>query len=561
MKACLRKNKWLLVITVVLSIITSAGGVAVALFLQRIIDVTISGDFNGFFQVIIASAIYLAAFGVLYFVYDLCSKLFLRNFIRQMRARVFHGVLRRGYQDFTENNTADYISALTNDIKLLEENYVLPLLLTLQHAVTFLVTLVLLLFLSPLVTLCLVVCMVFMYTIPSLLGKKLQKRQEVLSDSLSRFTSKLKDIFSGYEVIKAFCITKQMGGEFDNQNKQVADAKFSADKMFVLNESVSQMLAVFTQMASIFLASYLVLIGNISMGTLIALVQLGSSFVWPVVTIMQNLPKIKGIRPVITRLDEFSDYHDNSFTGVTPPSFDREVSVKNLTFSYNPEQQVLRNTSLTLQKGKKYAVVGKSGCGKSTLTKLLTGCYAGYQGEICFDGEELKELDIDRLKRMIAVIHQNVYMFDKDIKDNICLYGSFSEEELQNAIAQSGLQSFLSQAPQGIRTPVGENGALLSGGQRQRVAIARALIQKTPLLILDEGTSAIDMQTAYDIESRLLSISGLTLVTITHKMSEELLGRYDEILYMEDGAVIETGGLSELLQADGAFAEFYRLKE
>lgn len=148
-------------------------------------------------------------------------------------------------------------------------------------------------------------------------------------------------------------------------------------------------------------------------------------------------------------------------------------------------------------------------------------------------------------------------MFDKTIKDNICLYKEFSKEQINNVLNLSGANKFIEETTNGLNYLVGENGSNLSGGQRQRIAIARALIQQTPILVLDEGTSAIDMQTAYDIESKLLSVENLTLITITHKMSEELLSLYDEIIYMENGQIVERGNLRELLDKKDKFFRFY----
>ena len=162
-----------------------------------------------------------------------------------------------------------------------------------------------------------------------------------------------------------------------------------------------------------------------------------------------------------------------------------------------------------------------------------------------------------------TVLHDytNVYMFDESIFDNICLHEDYSEKELQSALSDSGLSSFIKQVPNGLEYHVGENGANLSGGQKQRIAVARALIRKKPLLILDEGTSAIDMQTAYDIESRLLAISDLTLLTITHNMSKDILELYDEIIFMADGKIIEHGTFETLIAKHAAFYDFYQLKK
>ena len=170
-------------------------------------------------------------------------------------------------------------------------------------------------------------------------------------------------------------------------------------------------------------------------------------------------------------------------------------------------------------------------------------------------------MDIDKITALSSVIHQNVYMFDESIFDNICLHEDFSKEELQSVLSDSGLSQFIEQVPNGLKYHVGENGDNLSGGQKQRIAVARALIRKKPLLILDEGTSAIDMQTAYDIESRLLAISDLTLLTVTHNMSSDILTLYDEIVFMANGKIIEHGTFEELISKHAAFYDFYQLKK
>lgn len=180
---------------------------------------------------------------------------------------------------------------------------------------------------------------------------------------------------------------------------------------------------------------------------------------------------------------------------------------------------------------------------------------------VLYDEDNLSIVDVDKITALSSIIHQNVYMFDESILDNICLHEDYSKEELQSALSDSGLLHFIEQVPNGLEYHVGENGNNLSGGQKQRIAVARALIRKKPLLILDEGTSAIDMQTAYDIESRLLEISDLTLLTITHNMSKDILELYDEIIFMADGKIIEHGTFETLIDKHAAFYDFYQLKK
>jgi ABC-type multidrug transport system fused ATPase/permease subunit len=540
---------------------SSIGAVFLAKLLQKVIDVAISGNMSGFQRMLSISFGYIVILGMISYLYSLCSKRLIRNLTKILRKKAFSGILKRNMHDYSSVNTADYISAFTNDVKLIEENYIVPSLMVLQYAVMFLVTLILLFEISPLIAMCLLGCMVVMFVFPGFMGQSLQSRQESLSKQLAVFTSRLKDFFSGFEVIKAFQITNHIKKEFENENNNAVNVKYQTDKLFALNESISEILAYCTQFSGLFIGAYLIIQGKITAGTLVALIQLSATFVSPVMMILQNVPKIKSIVPVIKRLEELADYTDTSFVGTQDPTFDEKIETRKLSFSYDGDRQILHDVDLTLEKGKKYAIVGKSGCGKTTLIKLLTGYYSTYTGEISYDGSNLRDMKIEKIQSVASVIHQNIYMFDDSIQQNICLYDTPEEEDMEEVLQTSGISKFLDHMPNGISSMVGENGSCLSGGQRQRIAVARALIRHKPILVLDEGTSAVDMQTAYDIESRLLAIGNLTLLTITHNLSADLLGQYDQIIYMEDGIVAEIGSLTELLLRKGGFYEFANIEK
>lgn len=198
---------------------------------------------------------------------------------------------------------------------------------------------------------------------------------------------------------------------------------------------------------------------------------------------------------------------------------------------------------------------------KSTFIKLLTGYYSDYKGTLLYDDRELTQLVKEDVVQLSSIIHQNIYLFNETIFDNICLHEDYPKEMIDKVVKESGLDKFISELPNGLFYQVGENGSNLSGGQKQRIAVARALIRNKPILILDEGTSAIDMQTAYDIESRLLKMNDLTLITITHNLEEKLLKKYDEIIYMENGNVKEQGYFQELVNTSSCFSEYLHLKE
>lgn len=372
---------------------------------------------------------------------------------------------------------------------------------------------------------------------------------------MSEFITQLKDFFSGFEIIKTYRMDSYTKSEFEQKNTDITTAKYRADKLLAANEGVSSVLALMVQVTAIFLSAYFIIIGRITAGAMLGLIQVSSNLVNPILLVLQNLPKIKGSKPIVERINHFADYQNTSFTGTKIPSFKQGITVADLNFSYKQDEAVLKDISFYFERSKKYAIIGKSGCGKTTLIRLLTGYYANFTGEILYDEANLHELDIEKLNEMSAVIHQNIYMFDDTIMDNICLHKQYSDKELQRALSISGVTIFLD-SKKSLSTAVGENGSNLSGGQRQRIAVARAIIQEKPILILDEGTSAIDMKTAYDIESRLLAMDELTLITITHSLRPDLLKAYDKIIYMENGTISEIGSYDELMKECGSFAKY-----
>ncbi|MDO5602633.1 MAG: ABC transporter ATP-binding protein, partial [Oscillospiraceae bacterium] len=441
-----------------------------------------------------------------------------------------------------------------------EENYLVPLLLCLQNIIVFIASLAVMIYLSPLVMLCLFAAVILLIALPSLFQTAIQNRQDRFSKNQSNFTVAIKDFLSGFEVIRSYQMNSHTVKAFGKKNNTVYTAQYALGKMVAAVEGLSAVLGVMVQCSVLFVSAYLIIKGKLTAGALVGLVQVSGTIVAPIQVLSQSIPQIQGSKPIIERLNNLANYKDNTFVGTIPPTFETDITVKNLQFGYEQEQKIIQGIDFSFKKGKKYAVVGKSGCGKTTLINLLSGYYAKYDGEVLYDGVDIRKLDIDKLNEMSSVIHQNVYMFDESIQDNICLHKQIAPVNLQKALDMSGVAMFLGEEKT-LDTSVGENGNNLSGGQRQRVAVARALVQGKPILILDEGTSAVDMQTAYDIESQLLKISELTVITITHSLNQELLENYDQVIFMENGAITEAGSYAKLMENKGAFYDFVSLKK
>lgn len=560
MKKYILKNKGVLAITILLGAIFSVGSTFIALILKDVIDIAVAGDMSKFSTTVVQTTIYLVVLGLCYWLYSNFSKKFICKATRMLRDDAFIGIFKKNISDFKSVNSADYLSALTNDVKNVEESYFLPLLSCLNNIIMFVASFVIMLYLSPLVTLCLFICMFLLIAIPSLFKGAIQKRQDDFSKQQSHLTVAIKDFLLGFEVIRSYKMNDHTVKAFGEKNNAVYHSKYALEKILAMVEALSTLLGVAVQCSVLFVSAYLIITGKITAGALVGLVQVSGFIVMPIQVLSQNAPKIAGSKPVLERLNGFIDYQDSTFTGTAAPTFNKAIKVKDLRFGYAQEQETIKGINFAFEKSKKYAIVGKSGCGKTTLINLLTGYYSSFEGEILYDGMDMRNLDIEKLNEMSSVIHQNVYMFDESIKDNICLYKKTKKEALDRALSMSGVEMFLGEE-KNLDTPVGENGNNLSGGQRQRVAVARALVQGKSILILDEGTSAVDMQTAYDIESQLLKISDLTLITITHSLNAELLTDYDEIIFMEDGLILEADSFENLIDAKSSFYDFYSLKK
>ncbi|HJB54960.1 MAG TPA: ABC transporter ATP-binding protein/permease, partial [Candidatus Olsenella avistercoris] len=193
--------------------------------------------------------------------------------------------------------------------------------------------------------------------------------------------------------------------------------------------------------------------------------------------------------------------------------------------------------------------------GKSTLLNLLMGGYNGYEGSIAIDGHELRDVEAGSLYDLVSLIDQSVFLFDDTIRANVTMFRDFPDEAVDDAVRRAGLAELV--AEKGADFRCGENGALLSGGERQRVSIARALLRRTPVLLVDEATAALDNQTARAVGEEILGLEGLTRVVVTHRLEASLLARYDEVVALRDGRVVERGTFDELMAARGYFYSLF----
>lgn len=525
-----------------------------------IVDIFASGDSDKFLIITISSISLIIVMFLTEYIDGLVMSSYIKNTVNYLRTDIFSKIINKDIKDFSLDNSGKYISILYNDLKIIEDNFFNNLFQVISCFISFIISLVVLFSISPTIVIFISIFGVLGFIIPNALSKKLVIQKNEYSQNLEQVTSITKDLFSRFEVIKGFNISNKINEIFKTASTNVETSKKKYSILEGIIRGFSLSFSVTIYLGVLLLGGYLMYKKSITVGTAIIIIQLSTHIVGPVKLSISLINQIRSVAMIADKIEEIlEDTHDD-FENTKLENFSKSICIENLNFSYTEERKALDNINITFDKNKKYAIVGESGSGKSTLIKLLMRYYNDYEGKISIDNLNIKNIYSSDLYKNISMIQQNIFMFDDSIKENIRLYSNHDDKDILDACKRSGLDKLLNKLPNGINSLVGENGNKLSGGEKQRIAIARALINNTQILILDESTSALDNETAYNLENSLLNLENLTLITVTHKLIKNILNRYDEIIVMKNGKIIEKGNFEDLINIKGYFYSLYTIQ-
>ena len=525
-----------------------------------IVDIFSSGQTERFIPIIALSIGLIITMFLAEYIDGLVMSKYIKNTVNYLRTDIFYKIIDKDIKDFSLDNSGKYISILYNDIKIIEDNFLNNIFQVIASILSFSISIAVLFYISPLVVIFIIFFGVLGFIIPNALSKKLVIAKNDYSTNLEEITSVTKDLFSGFEVIKGFNISKKINQVFKYNSNNVETSKRKCSIIEAIIRGFSISFSVTIYLGVLILGGYLMYHNRITVGTAIIIIQLSTHIVGPVKTSISLINQIKSVSLIAKKIEDILKSSSEDIEENNLENFKNCIEINNLTFSYNEERKALDNINLVFEKNKKYAIVGESGCGKSTLIKLLMRYYNDYEGSIKIDDNDLKSIYSSDLYKNMSMIQQNVFMFDDTIKENIKLFANYSDEKVIKACKRSGIYNLIERLPKGIDSLVGENGSKLSGGEKQRIAIARSLINDTQILILDESTSALDNETAYNLESSLLELDDLTLIVVTHKLIKNILLNYDEIIVMRDGKIVEKGSFEELINLKGYFYSLYYIQ-
>ena len=557
MKQLIKNHQKAFYAFMIFNILVPLTNIAFAYSIKGIIDSGMSQNKEALTQAVLVGAIVILIYAGLNFISLRLKNKLVRQIMSRYKNKVFQSILDRDYRDFSKEKSGKFISVLTENMKKIEQDY-LHQYFNISKNLSLMIFSLLAMFIGNwYLTLLVIIASIIPMMISGFIGQKSAYLQKSAMIADQKYLAKVKDILAGFLVIKSFNVKDAIFEDYSHESEKLDEIYFIKGKFDVLANVISQLSGMIVFLVAFGGGMYLVFNGSTTIGSVTAIVQLVNFVVMPLNEIGMGMSKFREGQATLNAF-EVKDVIGLQ-TGETKEYFDDVISFSNIDFSYpNTEEKIFNHLSLKIQKGEKIAIVGMSGSGKSTLLNLLLRFYDVTSGHISIDNQDIQAISAESLYNLMTIVQQDIYIFDDTLRANITLNQSFTDEEIKKAVQQSGLESYVLENELGLQALCGENGSNLSGGQKQRVSIARALIRKTPILLLDEATSSLDNQVTTEIESSILDIQNLTALVVTHKLNENILKKYDRILFMKDGVIVEDGSFSDLMDRRG---EFYKLFE
>ena len=504
-------------------------------------------------------------------------------------------LLKKKVADFYSSNSSVYLSALSNDLMKIKEQFLDQIPIITQIIFCGIGAVIVMLrynvFLACMS--CVLSLIPFFAAVYS--GKNMGALEDRLSTKNAEYLAFLKDFSIGFTIIKSYKLEAIFSKLHAAVNEKTEETMLRRERCVEKVNYFAAISGYVTRLSILFLSAYIAFTRHsISIGTVIAFSQLIHYLIDPLSSLPSMLTEAKAAYRLtdkfwetMKRKEELENTSENNRVNEeiaemqtaiedkkiveekeiraqkqspdeVTPSIHGDLLFNQICFSYSEGKEVLKGLNLRVKEGEKVVLLGTSGSGKSTILKILMGMERAQSGTIRIGGQDTVDLGEDRLFKEISYIQQEVFIFDGTIRENICLFQTYREEELQSVIERAGLRNLVKE--KGLDYLCGENGAALSGGERQRISIARSLLRKTPILLADEITASLDKENTYLVLDTLLNIENTTEILVLHDLDSRILSRVDRICVLKNGKVEEEGNFTELLEKKGYFYALYHVE-
>lgn len=528
-------------------------------YVGQIVDrVVLNGEMPYLKTALLALAGITVSRAILGYTKEYCFDLSSSKVIVYLRKALFDHIQKLSFRFFDENNTGELMSRVKEDTENIMNAICFGIMLFLEQCIYFVIATVILFTLNWKLALISLITMPLIEFIVFRFEKNISRIYEKISDQRAVLNTTAQQNISGVRLVKAFGREKYEIQKFLQQNEENYTINFEQAKTIAKYNPPIEFLSNVILVLVISFGGFLVIGKEISLGTLVAFSNYIFMLIWPMRMMGWLTNVLAQCGASIKKLDKIFEEEPeikNCGNPQKPETPGGHIVFSNVDFEFNATP-VLQGINIDARPGGTIAVMGITGAGKSSLINLIGRYYDCTSGRVSFDGIDVRDMDLSVLRENVSVVMQDTFLFSDTIEENIRFgAGEVSREELLAAARDAMVDEFVSQMPEGYDTVIGERGIGLSGGQKQRISIARALVRKSKVLILDDSTSALDMETEYIIQKALEKRKDITRFIIAHRVSA--VKNADEILYFEGGRIVERGTHDELLLHRGKYYETY----
>ena len=554
----LYKNYLILFIFAVIGSILEAGALSGFVYILKnvIDDIFVEKNYDKL-VLIVSILIILAIFKQIgFFLKNYLYPVIILKIIKNLREKIYRNILNAELSYINRFSTGEIVSRATNDI----ERFSIMLSSLGTNVITESLTIVgiigLLIYTDWKLFLIFVLVIPFLAFVLNHFGEKRKKYAKLVQESLAEFTSHLNQILNGIETVKLFKIEV-----FQNIFNKLNEKLFKREVKNRLYETVYlssvEIIAYIGVVGIISYGGFRVIKGDLTAGQFFSFLGGVLVLVNSMQILQRGLVNLKGISPIIDRLQTLLNIPEEKGGEIPFVNLEKEIKYKNVSVKIG-DRSILKDINLKIEKGEKLAIVGLSGSGKTTLIKLLPRLIKDYKGEIFIDNVEIRNFEIKSLREKFGVLSQEVFIFNDTVRNNLLIAKpDATDEEILEALKKAKAD-FIFKLPEGIDTELGEKGSNLSGGERQRLALARLFLKNPEILIIDEGTSALDVETEEKVVNELVeNFKNKTILMITHRLS--LLNIVDKVVVMDNGKIVEYGKVEELKKKDGLLNKFLQI--
>ena len=486
--------------------------------------------------------------------------------IKDIRNQAYNHLHKLPMSFFKGEKTGNLISRITNDVTVVQASISAVFLNLIREPLTIIVFLGIAISISFKLTLFSLVILPFSIGIIVWIGLKLRKQSALLQAKMSDITTVLHETITGVKIVKAFGMEKYENKKFSEQTKKFFRLILKMVRIRNAASPITEFLSVIVGVIIIYYGGQLVLTEQSIKA---------SEFLGFLFAIFQLMPPIKELGTLNNRIQESSAAGDRIFeildihpsikdvpNALAINDFTDKIVFKNISFHYSDSDEIiLEDINFTAYKGQIIALVGSSGAGKTTLSDMIPRFYDPTEGEILLDGNNIKNIKLADLRKLMGVVTQETVLFNESVRQNIAYgLGDFPEDKIFEASKAANAHNFILELPNGYDTVIGEKGTKISGGQRQRISIARAILKNPPIMILDEATSALDNESEVLVQEAIERLmSDRTTFVVAHRLST--IRNADRILVLEKGKIVQDGKHDELLSDDeGIYRRLYELQ-